>query len=182
MRDATTLCGATVTVGRSAAALCGATVQVQAVIDAGYVVPMNGQNIGLGVNAPDDTWSISAATVDTGTLTIDGLLLLYTPPTDYTGTAVVNYTLAQGGNTIDAQLDLTVIDTAPLQANADTHHVLQNSQLNIIAPLINDTGNRRISAASVDVGNVTTDGTLLYYSCPIGYTGDYNITYDIEPL
>ncbi len=137
------------------------------------------------VDVDGDVLTLQSASVDFGVVEIIDEQLVYTPPTDFFGVAMINYGVSDNnGGTGFAQVSVDVIENkAPVatndQANADDRSTL------IIDVLANDTDedddSLTVIVVSVDNGSViiNADNTLTY-TAENGFNGIAVISYTID--
>ena len=100
---------------------------------------------------------LSVTTLGTGTVTLNGLLLEYTPAADFNGTEEVSYTVSDGLLTSVGVLTITVtsVNDAPI-ANEDSATVLENAMTTSIDVIANDID---IDGDTLRLISVSTSGT-----------------------
>jgi RHS repeat-associated protein len=128
--------------------------------------------------------AVVSPTAASGTATISGTNVLYTPPTAFTGTDSFSYTISDGnGGESSATVTVTVYATnIPPVAVADAAFVLTNSGPNVIRVLTNDTDANFdplfVSAITQPAhGSVVNQSTLVTYTPATGYLGNDSFTY-----
>ncbi|XQF93031.1 tandem-95 repeat protein [Pseudoalteromonas espejiana] len=145
-------------------------------------------NINVIVNDTDienDTLSISGATTDTGSVTVSGSNVVYTPSEDFNGQAIINYTLSDGTDTAPGVVTITVtpVNDAPV-ANADSATILEDAAATSIDVLSNDTdveGNTlSISAANASTGSVSSSGNNVIYTPAANFSGQATVNYTLS--
>jgi gliding motility-associated-like protein len=100
---------------------------------------------------------LSVTTSGTGTVTINGTLLEYTPAINYNGTEEITYTVSDGLLTSEGSLIITVspVNDAPI-ANEDSVTVLENAMTISIDVIANDID---IDGDTLRLISVSTSGT-----------------------
>ena len=100
---------------------------------------------------------LSVTTSGTGTVTINGGLLEYTPVINYNGTEEVTYTVSDGLLTSEGILTITItpVNDAPI-ANEDSATVLENAMTTSIDVIANDID---IDGDTLRLISVSTSGT-----------------------
>ena len=159
-------------------------------------VPEDSVNFAIDVTANDtdlpdgDTLTVSSASMasaGTGAVSPSGGSVLYTPPTNFTGPATINYTISDGNGGLDsATVAVTVVNTNdPPVANPDARTVSEDSVNNAIDVLANDTDpdgdSLNVTQASAGNGTVSILGnsTVRYTPNPNYFGGD-TINYTIS--
>jgi len=119
------------------------------------------------VDAGDSIILTLVNTSGTGTVTINGTLLDYTPALDFNGTEVVTYTVSDGTDTATGTLTVTVtpVNDAPI-AIEDIASVLENATMTSTDVISND----------IDV-----DGDILFLSA-ISYSGLGTVIVNIDEI
>ena len=145
-------------------------------------------NINVIANDTDienDTLSISGATTDTGSVTVSGSNVVYTPSEDFNGQAIVNYTLSDGTDTAPGVVTITVspVNDTPV-ANADSATILEDAAATSIDVLSNDIdveGNTlSISAANASSGSVSSSGNNVIYTPAANFSGQATVNYTLS--
>ena len=105
----------------------------------------------------DSLTLLSTITSGTGTVTINGELLEYTPAINYNGTEEVTYTVSDGLLTSEGILTITItpVNDAPI-ANEDSATVLENAMTTSIDVIANDID---IDGDPLRLISVSTSGT-----------------------
>ena len=115
-----------------------------------------------------------------GTVTINGLQVIYQPNTGFTGTDQFTYTICDPAGACD-EATVTVIINAMVQANVDAATTVENTPVNINV-LTNDQG------ANIGISNVGTaangtvvvlSGGIISYTPNNGFIGTDEFTYNI---
>ncbi len=141
-------------------------------------------------NAPAPLAILSVANPSVGTASIDNGQVLYTPPTDFVGTATFTYTITDGQDTDSATVSVTVTsptNQAPV-ANPDTFAATQNSGPITLDVLANDSDpdddSLTITATSVPPNggtvSIANDGSSLMYQPATDFLGTETFTYTIS--
>jgi large repetitive protein len=132
-----------------------------------------------------DTLSITAASATSGSVSFSGSDVIYTPASNFNGTATVNYTLSDGTNTAAGELTITVtpVNDAPI-ANADTATLLEDALATNIDVLSNDTDvdgdTLSITAASATSGSVSFSGSDVIYTPASDFNGTDTVIYTLS--
>ncbi len=132
----------------------------------------------------NDSLTISDASTNTGSVSVAGSNLAYTPEADFNGQAVINYTLSDGSDTASGVLNITVtpVNDAPV-ANPDTAAINEDSSttVNVVA---NDTDTEgdslTITTVSADSGSATIVTNQIQYTPQADYNGTAVVTYTIS--
>jgi hypothetical protein len=135
--------------------------------------------------------SASMATGGTGSVTPSGGDVLYTPPTNFTGSATINYTISDGnGGTDNASVAVTVINVNdPPVAVDDTATVNEDSSNNSINVTGNDTDidgdSLTVASASMAIGGTgtvtfTPNSSNVIYTPPANFSGDARVDYTVS--
>ncbi len=176
--------------GNGSTAPATVTVLVNAPVTAvndSYTVQQGSTSNALGVLANDtnpdgDPLTITSATAPgSGTATISGGQVLYTPSGAFTGTDTFQYTVNDGhGSTSTATV--TVLVNGPVTANPDSYTVQQGSTNNALGVLTNDTDadGDALSIASVGTpghGTATVSGGQILYTPTAGFFGTDSFQY-----
>ncbi|MSU57437.1 MAG: tandem-95 repeat protein [Pedosphaera sp.] len=130
--------------------------------------------------------TITGTSTTNGTAVISGTNVVFTPGTNFNGTAIFSYTISDGTNTATANVTVTVnaVDDAPVSVN-DSYSTLKNIALNIAAPgvLGNDTDVETNALSALLVNNPTNgsltlnaNGSFLYTPAS-NYVGSDVFTY-----
>jgi hypothetical protein len=132
-----------------------------------------------------DALSITAATATNGTVSIVGTNLVFTPATNFNGTATVSYTISDGhGGTASANVSVTVtpVNDPPTAAN-DIATTAENTSVTI-AVLANDSdvdGDLLvITSATTTNGTVSISGTNLVFRPATNFSGTTTLGYSIS--
>ena len=133
----------------------------------------------------NDTLSITAASATSGAVSFSGSDVIYTPASDFNGTATVNYTVSDGTDTAAGELTITVtsVNDAPI-ANADTATLLEDALATTIDVLSNDTDvdgdTLSITAASATSGAVSFSGSDVIYTPASDFNGTATVNYTVS--
>lgn len=135
-------------------------------------------------DADGDTLSISGATVDFGAVSVTDNELVYTPPTNLIGQAVIQYSIKDGkGGTSNSTATVSITNNSAPIAQTDEVEGIRGKSL-IINVLANDSdpdGDAlSVVSANAQTGAVTvnTDNTLTYVPKE-GFEGKDIITYQL---
>ena len=132
----------------------------------------------------NDSLTISEASTNTGSVSVAGSNLAYTPEADFNGQAVINYTLSDGTDTASGVLNITVtpVNDSPV-ANPDTAAINEDSSttVNVVA---NDTDTEgdslTITTVSADSGSATIVANQIQYTPQADYNGTAVVTYTVS--
>ena len=132
----------------------------------------------------NDSLTISEASTNTGSVSVAGSNLAYTPEADFNGQAVINYTLSDGTDTASGVLNITVtpVNDSPV-ANPDTATINEDSSttVNVVA---NDTDTEgdslTITTVSADSGSATIVANQIQYTPQADYNGTAVVTYTVS--
>ncbi|KPZ52489.1 Ig-like domain-containing protein [Pseudoalteromonas sp. P1-25] len=133
----------------------------------------------------NDSLSISSASASTGSVTVAGSNLAFTPEADFNGQAVINYSLSDGTDTASGVLTITVtpVNDAPV-ANPDTATILEDAAATSINVLSNDTDIENdtlsISAVTTTSGTVTSAGSDVIYTPEANFNGQATVNYTLS--
>jgi uncharacterized repeat protein (TIGR01451 family) len=138
------------------------------------------------VVTPGGTLTIISVSPTNGTAVIvDGTNVLFTPTTNFTGTATIGYTITDNvGGTNSSLITLGVTNRPPI-ANPDFYSISENSVTNVLTPLGNDvvvTPGGTLTIISVSPTNgtaVIVDGTNVLFTPTTNFTGTAIIGYTI---
>ncbi|WP_289053126.1 Ig-like domain-containing protein, partial [uncultured Pseudoalteromonas sp.] len=132
----------------------------------------------------NDSLTISDASTNTGSVSVAGSNLAYTPEADFNGQAVINYTLSDGTDTASGVLNITVtpVNDSPV-ANPDTAAINEDSST-IVNVVANDTDTEgdslTITTVSADSGSATIVANQIQYTPQADYNGTAVVTYTIS--
>ena len=133
----------------------------------------------------NDTLSITAASATSGAVSFSGSDVVYTPASDFNGTATVNYTVSDGTDTAAGELTITVtsVNDAPI-ASADAFTILEDALATSIDVLSNDTDvdgdTLSITAASATSGAVSFSGSDVIYTPNSNFNGTATVNYTVS--
>jgi len=138
------------------------------------------------VQTPGGMLTIISLSPTNGTATIlNGTNVLFTPATNFTGTATIGYTITDNiGGTNSSLITVTVTNRPPL-ANPDLYFVNENSMTNVLTPLTNDVlqtpgGTLVVIAVNPTNGTATImGGTNVLFTPATNFTGTTTIGYTI---
>ncbi len=134
-------------------------------------------------DADGDVLSLVSVSPTNGTANISGTNVVFTPTTNFLGTATIGYVITDGfGGTNFALITVTITNIPPV-ANPDTYSVTENST-NTLAPLVNDsvlTPGGVLSLVSVTPTNGTANisGTNILFTPTTNFLGTATIGYVI---
>ena len=133
---------------------------------------------------PDgDALTIVSVSPTNGTASISGTNVIFTPATNFLGTATAGYVITDGfGGTNSAVITITVTNVPPL-ANPDSYAVGENST-NTLSPLVNDVlrtpgGTLSIVSVSATNGTAAISGTNVIFIPATNFLGTATIGYTI---
>ncbi|WP_076925410.1 Ig-like domain-containing protein [Pseudoalteromonas sp. EB27] len=133
-----------------------------------------------------DSLTISAASADTGSVSVVGNQIQYTPAANVNGLATVVYTAIDsngGASTATLSITITPVNDEPI-ANADTATMDEDAAPLLIDVLINDTDadsdSLSITAASVDSGSVFVVDNKLQYTPAANNNGIVVVSYTVN--
>jgi hypothetical protein len=136
---------------------------------------------------PDgDTLTVSAASTLTGTVLPSGTDVVYTPPADFVGVAIINYTVSDGnGGTDDAIVTVTVSNqNDPPVAVDDVAVVTEDTADNSINVAANDSDQDgdllTVSSASALNGTAIPNVSSVVYTPNTDFSGLDTISYTIS--
>ncbi|TMP16764.1 Ig-like domain-containing protein [Pseudoalteromonas sp. S2893] len=133
----------------------------------------------------NDPLAISTASASTGSVSVSGSNLVYTPEANFNGQAVVNYTLTDGTTTAAGVLTVTVtaVNDAPV-ANPDSATILEDAAATNINVLGNDTDEENdalsISALTTTSGAVTSTGNDVIFTSEANFNGQVTVNYTLS--
>ncbi|TMP05576.1 hypothetical protein CWC11_09600 [Pseudoalteromonas sp. S3178] len=133
----------------------------------------------------NDSLSISSASATTGSVSVAGSNLAYTPDADFNGQAIVNYTLTDGAESTVGVLTITVtpVNDAPV-ANTDTATILEDASPTSINVLSNDTDaeadSLTITTVSANIGSAVVVGDQVQYTPEADDNGTAIVTYTVS--
>jgi uncharacterized repeat protein (TIGR01451 family) len=134
--------------------------------------------------ATGGTLSLANAGATNGTGQLNGAGIVFTPATNFTGTATINYTVTGNpGDTNHSVISVLVTNMPPV-ANPDFYTVAENSSANVLSALMNDlpvTSGGVLSIVSVSPTNGTASiiGTNVLFTPGANFTGMATIGYTI---
>lgn len=138
-------------------------------------------------DADSDTLTIQQASANFGTVVIsdDGQSLWYTPPQDFIGHAVVNYSIADGNNgSANAKANVTVYYNRPPSLTDSTASTDDKTaiEINVLANASDADGDTlSISSAAAQQGTVAiTAAQTLRYTPKAGFSGTDEISVQIS--
>ncbi|AWH84650.1 hypothetical protein HYN59_05730 [Flavobacterium album] len=122
-----------------------------------------------------------------GTATVSGSNIIYTPAATFTGTAVISYTVTNSNNKVSnvATVTVTVVNIVGPTANADTVSTSKNNPVTF-NPIANDTaGNSAITTLTIltnpahGTASVNAATNTITFTPANNYTGTDSFTYKI---
>ena len=132
--------------------------------------------------------TVTSVSSSNGTAVISGTNIVYTPPANYFGTALLDYTISDGTNSVTAGVTVTItpVNDAPV-ASDDSYSTAEDIRLTISAPgvLANDTDveNDVLTAllvSGVSHGSLSFNGNGAFiYTPETNYFGEDSFTYRI---
>ncbi|BED87955.1 hypothetical protein PspMM1_04230 [Pseudoalteromonas sp. MM1] len=141
--------------------------------------------LGNDTDVDSDPLAISTASANTGSVSVSGSNLVYTPEENFNGQATINYTLSDGTDTANGVLTITVtpVNDAPI-ANPDTATILEDAAATNINVLSNDTDEENdtltISAVTATSGTVTSAGSNVIYTPEANFNGQATVNYTLS--
>ncbi len=133
---------------------------------------------------PDgDMLTIISLNPTNGTANIVGTNVVFTPATNFVGTATIGYTISDGfGGTSTALVSVSVTNIPPV-ANPDSYSVSENST-NTLSPLVNDVvntlgGSLTIISVNPTNGSANISGTNVVFRPTTNFLGTATIGYTI---
>lgn len=136
-----------------------------------------------------DSLNLSNVTASVGTVnfTANGSVS-YTPPQNFFGDVTVNYTVSDGGNSVNGTLIITVVPVNdPPTANNDTAAVPENAVDRAISVLSNDidVDDTQLTITSANImgnspGTVDIQGQNLVFTPSTNFIGTVRVEYEIE--
>ncbi len=133
-------------------------------------------------DAEGDPLTLTSATADTGSVSIDQQQLTYTPATGFSGQANITYIVSDNSGDTDSGLAVVTVSSSDLVANNDSVTTLEDTSVNIDV-LANDTGDEglRIDDASVNNGSIDLeDDNTLTYTPAANFFGIASFTYFVS--
>ncbi|WP_166111904.1 Ig-like domain-containing protein [Pseudoalteromonas sp. Z9A5] len=133
---------------------------------------------------PDgDSLVISAASVDTGLVSVVSNKIQYTANANFNGVATVTYTASDGNGGVNSailSITITPVNDSPI-ANADSATMDENAAPLLIDVLANDSDpdgdNLTITAVSANVGAVSVISNKIQYTNDTNFNGVATVTY-----
>lgn len=130
-----------------------------------------------------DTLSVTSATAQNGTVTIENNTITYTPNLNFNGVDEITYCINDGNGGVDCAIitiNVTPVNDAPIAVPDEI--TIAEGQTTVITPLINDIDEDgetlTISSASAAQGTVViNDDGSVTYTPPIDYVGEDIISY-----
>jgi VCBS repeat-containing protein len=132
-----------------------------------------------------DLLTLISVITTNGTASVSGTNVIYTPALNFSGTAVLSYTITDGqGGTNSAFITVTVGDTAPV-ANNDAYTTAEDTVLNVpVGGVLTNDVDADNDALTASLVTTTTHGALVLnangsfsYTPATNYNGPDNFTY-----
>ena len=144
-------------------------------------------NVTANDTDPDgDTLTVAAASTVTGIVVPSGTNVVYTPPADFVGVAIINYTVSDGNGGADSAIVTVTVSNqndAPIAVN-DVATVTEDTTGNIINVVANDSDPDgdllTVASASALNGTATPSGSSVVYTPNADFSGQDTITYTIS--
>ncbi|XQF90962.1 Ig-like domain-containing protein [Pseudoalteromonas espejiana] len=134
----------------------------------------------------NDALSISSVNAITGSVTVSGSNIVYTPEADFNGQATVGYTLSDGTDTAGGVLTITVtpVNDAPVAAS-DTATINEDAPETTIDVITNDTDadatdTLSITAVTADIGSASVESNQVKYTPALNSEGVATLTYTLS--
>ena len=154
-----------------------------------YAVPENASSL-LNPLTNNMVWStggvlgLLTAVATNGTAQISGSGIVFTPATNFTGTATVNYTVTDNAGGTNASFITILVTNIPPVANPDFYTVAENSSANVLSPLTNDVpitsgGILSLVRVSPTNGTAVINGTNILFTPQTNFMGTATIGYTI---
>jgi uncharacterized repeat protein (TIGR01451 family) len=124
------------------------------------------------------------AVATNGTANISGSGIVFTPTTNFTGTATISYTVTDNAGGTNASFITILVTNIPPVANPDVYTVAENSSANVLSPLANDQFNTSggilgLVSVSPTNGTAAISGTNVLFTPQTNFTGTATIGYTI---
>ncbi len=134
------------------------------------------------LNLPQGSLSLAGVSPTNGTATISGTNILFTPATNYVGTATIGYTITDGFGGLSTALITVTVTNNPPQINPDAYTVMENSVSNQFNPLLNDVvntagGTLSLVSVSPSSGTAAISGTNVFFTPATNFAGIATIGY-----
>jgi len=134
--------------------------------------------------ATGGTLGLVSAGATNGTAQITGTGIVFTPRTNFTGTATINYAVTDNAGGTNASFITILVTNIPPVANPDFYSVAENSSANVLNPLTNDllgTSGGVLGLVSVSPTNGTAviSGTNVLFTPSLNFMGTATIGYTI---
>lgn len=151
-------------------------------------LPISLNVLGNDTDIEGDTLSISAASSDTGQVSITADTLTYVPAQDFIGTATIYYSISDGQLSSNATVEVIVNPEPTPETNGvpvvvDDVVTVTNWEPVIIAALLNDSDpdgdTINLAYATASIGSVSIENGTLVYTPIEGQISDALITYTI---
>ncbi|QHJ11867.1 hypothetical protein FX988_02103 [Paraglaciecola mesophila] len=139
------------------------------------------------IDVDNDTLSIDSVSVDVGTVSVNGDGdIVYVPPSDFNGPAVITYVVADGTGLFDSttvSVDVQNVNDLPV-ATGETATIAEDTTLNLnVLSNDSDVDGDTLSVASVSasVGSVSvgSNGNVIY-TPPANYFGPVTVNYTVS--
>jgi Lamin Tail Domain/Bacterial Ig domain/Immunoglobulin domain len=138
-------------------------------------------------NMPYGTLILAAIYPTNGMASISGTNVLFTPASNFVGTATVGYAVSDGFGGTNRSLVTITVTNIPPQANPDAGAVAEYSAGNLFSPLANDVvettgGSLHLVGATTDIGSVavTNSGQQIVFAPNAGFYGSGNVYYQVS--
>ncbi len=124
------------------------------------------------------------AVATNGTAQISGSGIVFTPATNFTGTATINYTVADNAGGTNASFITVLVTNVPPVANPDFYTVAENSSADVLSPLANDQVNTSggvlgLVRLSPTNGTAAISGTNILFTPQANFAGTATIGYTL---
>jgi uncharacterized repeat protein (TIGR01451 family) len=135
------------------------------------------------VQTPGGSLTIISVNPTNGTASINGTNVIFTPKTNFLGTATIGYKIIDNVGGTNTGLITLLVTNAPPLANPDSYTVLENST-NTLSPLVNDSvqtsgGSLGIVSVSPTNGAASINGTNIIFIPSTNFVGPATIGYTI---
>ena len=139
------------------------------------------------IDVDNDTLTIDSVSVDFGSVSVNGDGdIVYVPPGDFNGPAVISYTVADGTGLFDSttvSVDVQNVNDLPV-ATGETATIAEDNTLNLnVLSNDSDVDGDTLSVASVSASvgsaSVASNGNVIY-TPPADYFGPVTISYTVS--
>ena len=125
-----------------------------------------------------------SAMATNGAAQISGSGIVFTPTTNFTGTATISYAVTDNAGGTNASFITILITNIPPVANPDFYSVAENSSANVLSPLTNDLpdtsgGMLGLVRVSPTNGTASISGTNVLFTPAANFVGTATIGYTI---